>query len=158
MKKILMILFLVFTSSFPVKAEDMQKYLKDTRTLVQEGKYQEALDRFLWFHDHALEHQPSMYAVRLSYALEDWKRLGDLYPPALIAMKKTRDDKSGIIAEGKGNRNLFVDVTALNKILCDNNKTVELFRKLDQDQPELAKQCWNTAEKDVIKAKAYDFA
>ena len=145
-------------SELPAHAEDMHKYLSDTRGLVREGKHKEALDRFLWFHDHALEHAPAMYGVRLSFALGDWKELGDLYPPALIALKKTRDDKTALLAQGNGNRSLFHDVMALNRTLGDDSKTVELFRKLDHDQKRLAKQCWPIAERVIIEAKAYDLA
>jgi len=136
----------------------MQKYLSDTQTLVREGKHKKALDRFLWFHDHALEHQPSMYGVRLSFALSYWKQLGDVYPPALTAMKKTRDDKTTYLVQGKGNSRLFHDVASLNSTLGDNAQTVELFRKLDEEQEDLAKQCWDMAKDAIIKAQAYDLA
>ena len=145
-------------SELPAHAEDMHKYLSDTLDLVREGKHKEALDRWLWLHDHALEHAPAMYGVRLSYALSYWKELEDLYPPALIALKKTRDDKTALLAQGNGNRYLFHDVMALNRTLGDDSKTVELFRKLDHDQKRMAKQCWPFAKKVIIEAKAYDLA
>lgn len=137
---------------------DMQKYLGDTQALVREGKHKEALDRFVWFHDHALEHRPAMYGVRLSFAMTYWKQLGDVYPPAITAMKKIRDDKTALIAKGKGDRSLFHDVTALNRTLEEDGKTVDLFRKLDQEQHDMAKQCWSIAKGVIIKAKAYDLA
>ena len=158
MRTLIVTLVLVLTASLSVRAEDMQKYLSDTQALVREGKHKDALDRFLWFHDHVLEHQPSMYGVRLSFALSYWKQLGDVYPPALTALKKTRDNKTDLFAQKKGSRNLFHDVMALNRTLGDDTKTVELFRKLDQDQKEMAKQCWDIAKEAVIKVKAYDLA
>jgi len=45
-------------------AEDMQKYLADTQEMVRQGKHQEALDRFIWFHEHALENDRGMTGVR----------------------------------------------------------------------------------------------
>ena len=156
MRTLITILILVMTASLSVHAEDMHKYLSDTQDLVKKGEYKEALDRFLWFHDHVLEHQPSMYGVRLSFALSYWKQLADLYPPALTAMKKTRDDKANQLIQGKGNSSLFHDVASLNNTLGDNDKTVELFRKLDVEQKDLAKQCWDMAEDVIIEAKAYD--
>ena len=47
----------------------MQKYLSDTQEMVRKGKYKEALERFVWFHEHALEHDPAMTGVRLSFAV-----------------------------------------------------------------------------------------
>ena len=158
MKKLIAVLVFVLAASLPAYAEDMQKYLRDTQALVKEGEHKEALNRFMWFHDHALEHQPSMYGVRLSFALSYWKQLGDVYPPALTALENTRDTKANLLSQGKGNRNLFHDVMALNRTLNENTKTVELFRTLDKDHPDLAKQCWGIAKSTVIKAKAYDIA
>jgi hypothetical protein len=158
MRTLQVVLILTAIALLPARAEDMQKYLSDTQVLVREGKYEEALDRYLWFHDHALEHSRSMVGVRLSFALSNWKKLGDVYPPALTAMKKTRDDKTALIEQKKGNRSLFQDVMALNRTLNEDKKTIELFRKLDQDQKTLAKQCWISAKRVVIKAKAYDLA
>jgi len=60
--------------------QDMCKYMDDTHTLVKQGKYAEALERMIWFHNHALEHELGMYGVRLSFALSEWKELGDVYP------------------------------------------------------------------------------
>jgi hypothetical protein len=156
MRKLIAILVLLITVSVPVYAEDMQKYLSETEALVREGKHKAALDRFLWFHDHALEHDPAMYGVRLSFALSDWKQLGDVYPPALTAMKKIRDDKVNLLIQGKGNSSLFHDVESLNSKLGDNAKTVELFRTLDEGQKDLAKQCWDMAKTTIIKDRAYD--
>lgn len=151
-------LVVLLTASLTAHAEDMQKYLSDTQELVREGKHEDALKRFLWFHDHALEHQPSMYGVRLSFALSYWKQLGDVYPPALAALKRTRDDKTERLVQKESNRNLFHDVMALNRTLDEDAKTVDLFRALDKDRPDFAKQCWDIAKEAIIKAKAYDLA
>ena len=42
-----------------------------------------------------------MYGVRLSFALSYWEQLGEVYPPALTALKKTRDDKTALLLDGK---------------------------------------------------------
>ena len=153
-----LIAVLVLMGALSTHGEDMQKYLSDTQDLIHQEKYQEALDRLVWFHDHALEHDPAMYGVRLSFALGYWKQLGDVYPPALEALKKTRDDKTALLENQKGNRKLFHDVMALNRTLGEDGRTVDLFRKLDQEQIDLAAQCWEIAKEAIIKAKAYDLA
>ncbi len=137
-------------------AEDMQKYLHDTREMVKQKKYEEALNRCIWFHEHALEHDPGMYGVRLSFALSDWKELGDVYPPAKTALIETRDRKTKLIEEDKGSFYFFADVVALNRILGEAQKTVALFELVDRTQPESAKEYWNVAEDAVISAKRYD--
>ena len=140
------------------KLKDMMKYLTDAQNLADNGKYQEALKRYVWFHNHSLEHDPAMRGVRLSFALRYWKQLGDVYPPALTELKKIRDQKTSLVANGKGSRGLFIDVRGLNRTLNDNSKTVELFRIIDQKDEYLAKQCWDVVKSDVIKNKAYNVA
>jgi hypothetical protein len=140
-------------------AGDMQKYLSDTQTLVGKKQYEEALERFIWFHDHALEHEPAaMYGVRLSFALMYWKNLGDVYPPARKALVEVRDRKTERLKEKTGNSALFHDVVALNRTLAETPKTVQLFELIDKEQPEQAKEYWNVAKDAVIAAKRYDLA
>ncbi|MCK5305811.1 MAG: hypothetical protein KAJ66_01615 [Candidatus Omnitrophica bacterium] len=152
-----MIIALIVLSS-QVQAEDMNNYLSDTREMVHQGKHEEALERYIWFHDHALEHEPAMYGVRLSFALGYWKDLGDVYPPAKKALIETRDRKAHQIEMGEGNSSLFHDVSSLNETLEEGSKTIELFEYLDKENPKLAKQCWNIAKDEVIDAKRFDLA
>jgi hypothetical protein len=156
MQRLLTTLVFVLTASLIVQAEDLLKYLRDTQDLARAGEYEEAAERYLWFHNHVLEHEPAMNGVRLSSALMSWKELGDVYPPALASIKKVRNEKTDILVQKNGNRHLFHDVAALNNTLEEDAKTIELFRILDKEQPDLAKQCWRAAKDAVITGKAYD--
>ena len=152
------IIALAILTALSTHAEDMQKYLSDTNKLVHEGKYEEALERYIWFHDHALEHERSMHGVRLSFALMYWNKLGEKYPPALEAFKKVRDEKTQRLVDGKGSYDLFVDVHALNRQLGDNDKSIKLFKELDENQRALAQKCWNIADDIIIEAKDFELA
>jgi hypothetical protein len=156
MKKAILGIILLFSLS--AYSEDMQIYLNDTQELVRRGTYKEALDRFIWFHNHALENNPAMAGVRLSFALEYWKQLGVVYPPAMDAMTQIRDMKAFLLENGKGEVQLCSDVAALNRTLEQESKTVELFRMLDQQESPLTEKCWTMMKDPVINAKAYDLA
>lgn len=156
MKAIIPILALAFIGS--VYAEDMQKYLQETQVLVAQGKHEEALKRFIWFHEHALEHDKSMYGVRLSFALSYWKDLGESYPPAMEALVKMRDDNAKSLRENKGNKNLFHDVMALNRTLDEPEKTVDLFEFISKGDPERAVEYWSIAKDPILEQKRYDLA
>lgn len=112
--------------------------LADARRLAADGDYAGALERHLWYHDHALESAPSHYGVRLSFALSDWHRLGEKYPPALDAFRRVRDEKTKRLAEGEEKRELFHDVASMNRTLSDHAATVALFRRLDEGYPAFA--------------------
>jgi tetratricopeptide (TPR) repeat protein len=155
--KTFLFLLTLMTAPF-VQAEDMQKYLSDTDELARAGKYKEALERHIWFHDHALEHQPSMYGVRLSFALSSWKEMGAQYPKAIEALVEIRDRKMKSLLDGKESHELFHDVASINEVLEQPEKTVSLFEQLDEKQPKAAKGYWNVAKDAVIDAKRYDLA
>lgn len=112
----------------------------------------------IWFHDHALEEQPSLYGVRLSYALNDWFELSNRYPPALVALKAIRDAKSDRLARGDGDRRLFHDVRAINEQLDQQGLTYELFVRLQEANPPLAEKCADLAMAAIVRSKDFDLA
>lgn len=63
-------------------------------------RHREALETHLWFHEHALTHEPFLRGVRLSFALVDWHRLATVYEPAIVALLATRDPKVAQIRSG----------------------------------------------------------
>jgi hypothetical protein len=56
--------------------------LDDARRLAADGKFEQALQKRIWLHDHVLETHPNYYGVRLSFALAEWVELGKEYPKA----------------------------------------------------------------------------
>lgn len=135
---------------------DLQQYLVQTNHLIRIAKYDEALERCVWFHEHSLEHDPAMVGVRVSFALAAWTQLASKYPPAQKAMIETRDRAVEQLLKGEGGMTLFMDVAAFNRELLDNAKTVELFETLDQKHPELAKESFRVASELLFEAKKFD--
>jgi hypothetical protein len=62
--------------------DEARKALDDAREFSLGGKFKEALERHIWFHNQALEKEPTYYGVRLSFALSDWVALGRKHPEA----------------------------------------------------------------------------
>ncbi len=135
---------------------DLQQYLVETDHLIRIAKYEEALERCIWFHDHALEHDPNMVGVRASFALLSWSNLASKYPPARKAMIDRRNQATKELLDGKGGVMLFLDAVALNRELKENDKTVELFEALDQKHPDLAKETFFLASEILFDAKKLD--
>ncbi|MBX3742839.1 MAG: hypothetical protein KF712_17780 [Akkermansiaceae bacterium] len=45
----------IFSLMLPCQAQDeLQKALDDVQEFTRQGKYKEALERHIWFHDHVL--------------------------------------------------------------------------------------------------------
>ncbi|WP_411846044.1 hypothetical protein AAFN60_21265 [Roseibacillus persicicus] len=114
------------------------KALEAARKLAEEGKYNEALGKHVWYHEHALEICESHYGVRLSFALSDWCELGKKFPLALNKLKEVRDRKTALLLNGNGDREIFHDVESINGVLEEPDLTVKLFKHLDAVHPELA--------------------
>lgn len=132
--------------------------LHAARRAADEGRYAEALSEYIWFHNHALEEIPSLYGVRLSFALGDWLELAGKYPPARASMKRIRDEKTKLLEDGAENSDLFSDVNALNDTLHNSEATYDLFCLIHRNNPAFAARCTQTALPAVIKAKDYKLA
>jgi tetratricopeptide (TPR) repeat protein len=129
--------------------------LEQALQFAAQGKFEEALQKHIWYHDHALEINQAHYGVRLSYALSYWIDLGKKYPKALDALKTIRDQKTRRVLGGELNRALFHDVASINYVLGESRATVELFKKLDAAWPEFAASVSDMADKALFTAKEY---
>lgn len=156
------ITILVFVFVLPIlfqslaHSTDIKQYLHGTPALVKEGKYKEALERYIWFHNHALEYEPSLSTVRLTFGLAYWVELGKEYPPAIEALKRIRDEKTAILEKGSGDKQLFKDITKINEVLNIDTKSLVLFKKLDKEQQVLANECWYMIKGELVKAQEYE--
>ena len=122
------------------------------------GRYPQALADFAWFHEHALRLDRAYYGVRLSFALGYWKELADAYPPALEALEAVRAGAARALLGGEGDRALFHDVVAIDRMLGRPRDTHELFRTLWTARPDLARACRDLAVEPVAEAGDYALA
>jgi hypothetical protein len=135
---------------------DPKRVLREAVALMRQGRYAESLQKHLWFHDHALEHQRALAGMRLSFALAYWLELAACYPEAMQALATIRDRKAQALTGGKGSFELFHDLAAINGYLHEEPETVALFKRLHQTDPELAQQCYPVAEKYLVAHQEYE--
>lgn len=137
---------------------DARGHLDAGQTAAREGRYEDALREYVWFHNHALEENEALRGVRLSYALLYWTELGALYPEALRQLEAIRDQKSTKLIAGEGGAGLFRDVAAINESFGATEQTWRLYQQLDELQPELAKACAQAALPSIVAARDYRLA
>jgi hypothetical protein len=135
---------------------DPQDVLREAVSLMRQGQYEEALEKHLWFHDHALEYLPALAGVRLSFALDFWVELGTMYPEAMEALIAIRDRKAEALTDDKGSFELFHDVVAINRCLQEDPETVALFMMLHRDNPELARRCYSVVEEYLVEQREFE--
>jgi len=130
--------------------------LQDARAAIQQCDYERALEQLIWFHNHALEEDVALRGVRLSFALADWVKLGELYPEALQVLRSVRDEKTSKLLSGSGTRQDFIDVSAVNDYLEEVAATYELFGHVKKNGGSLADECSRWALPSIVAAQ--DFA
>jgi len=121
-------------------------------------RYAEALHEYVWFHEHALEHGPAWYGVRLSYALSDWMELAEHHPEARTTLVVIRDRKTAQLLRGEGTRELFHDVAAIDGHLGEPAHAHDLFRRLADLDPSFAMKCSSIARPILVAAGDHDLA
>jgi competence protein ComGC len=136
---------------------DLQKILSDAKSLMDQGHYEDALQRHLWYFNHALEYDQGQTGVRLSFALSQWVELGRHYPKAKQALLEIRDRDTQQLTSGQGYVNLFADVQAINRELSDEDATYALFKSIREKDPQLAGQCYFWVESLLVSKGEYQW-
>lgn len=133
------------------------KDLEDIRVLIAAGKYEEALQKHLWFHEESKTSR-GMGGVRLSFALSQWAELGKKYPPALAALKAMRDQHEKQLLAGTAGFPEFHECSAINRTLEEDEKTYVLFTQLHAKQPEIARSCFDVSLDLIVRHGNYELA
>lgn len=115
--------------------------LDAARSALRKGDNEAALAGLIWFHEHALEESRGWAGVRLSYALNDWTALATRYPPALNALRETRERTAMALFGATGDRHDFHDIVSIDDKLGQAAATYRLFLRLEHEKPALAIEC-----------------
>lgn len=135
-----------------------QERFTAARIATVEGRHEEALRELIWFHHNALKENPALYAVRLSFGLGAWMDLGEVYPEALRALERIRDQSVTELLQGESDAAAFHDVAAINELLGTSALTHQLFLRLAQTMPVLARACARFALPAIVEARDYRLA
>lgn len=135
----------------PPPDPDPKGILDEAREDAAACRHGTALAKLVWFHRNALSYEPGFYGVRLSYALDDWGSLAKVYPPARVKMRDVRDEAETTVKAGGKVREAFHDFRALNDVLGEPGKTIELFTWLDAEAPDEAKTVFDLARAALIR-------
>ena len=142
----------------PRRRQAASERLHQAQLAAIDGRHEEALREYEWFHRNALKHEPSLYGVRLSFALWYWTELGKVYPKARRSLERIRREKMATLRSGRGSRDLFHDVAAINRALSKHVDTYRVFRWLDARRPRMAARCARVALPALVEARAFKLA
>lgn len=131
----------------PDPSQIMDEAVADTR----HGNYELALLKLRWCYENALRYDPHLAGVRSSFLLGYWHDLGKKYPPALDALRQTRDQAEVICRESNYAFHPFQDLASLNRQLGDRWRTAHLFKQVSQADREAAALIYGLAEPYLIE-------
>jgi hypothetical protein len=141
-----------------VNENEATKVLREARQLVKSEQYAEALEKYIWFHDHALDFDPALAGVRLSYAILEWVDLGALYPPAREALERVRDSKTESLMKGTYDVKLFHDVASINRAFGQLERTSFLFKTISDADRGAAEKLFRIALDSLVDTKEFSLA
>ena len=108
---------------------------------MEEADLEGALEDAIWFWEHALEHEPSQYGVRLSFFLSNLVKLSELHKPARDYMDAQRTCRLEALERGEIDDDGFNELTSIDERLNGPETFLEHFATLERTQPELAREC-----------------
>jgi hypothetical protein len=137
---------------------DPRAILREAEADARSGGLEDALAKLVWFHANALRFHEELYGVRLTLALSAWKSLADAHPPALLALRRARDEaREAFAAETdlERARRAFHDYEAINRKLGQERETAAAFAELDAARPAVAARVFDIAQSALIAGRRY---
>lgn len=140
----------------PPKNTDPGDVYREAVSDRQNGRFDKALTKHIWFHENAIDIEPAYAGIRLSYNLIEWSTLGEEYPQAKAALlKKAAEARESVVNSSECDRDMFHDYIAINTYLNASQDSVDLFIWLEENRPEKAKKFFNLAFSDLLEAREY---
>jgi hypothetical protein len=125
------------------------------RAAQKAGDHEAALLGVSWPHRKALRQKESLSAVRLSFALSDWVRLGEVYEPARGLHDATLRSGTERLLAGRGSWALFAEVAAMYEHLDQSQEVIELFRTVEANFPKRARKYFGIAQDSPVEVGDY---
>lgn len=143
----------------PQLAEKPKDALDAARAAVRDNRYPEALEKYEWFFDHALDDdEHNYYGVRLSYCLGEWADLGSKYPPAWKRLVERRDQALELFGSTRDPER-FHDFMSICQYLDEDSRLpVETFARIHHHDRPLAESAVRFIWHELVDAQLWDVA
>lgn len=132
------------------------KVLEDAQLAHQSGDFVNALKFYQHFFDHALDDDPAaFYGVRLSYCLQGWSRLAQVFPGAKQALEHKQQE---VLTEYRRHEQpeLFNDFLEISTQLDERDIAIEEFVSQFDTKPDSAKRLSRYVWDDLIEMERWD--
>jgi tRNA A-37 threonylcarbamoyl transferase component Bud32 len=140
----------------PGEKPDLRKILDEAKPLMEQGQYDAALQRYIWYYNHVLELGDTYQRSHRRYSglYHDWAELGRRYPKAREALVELGDHDTQEFSAGHGYFELFNEIFNVNRALQQDDATVALFKSIQADK-QLAQKCFVLVDALLIERGDY---
>lgn len=111
----------------------MQERMGNARTLVMNGKFDDATDEYLWLWKNIVKEEPAMIGVRGSFLAGDIGRLIQQHKPAREAFAALRDQAEERLKGENKSWDDLDDWIVLNEQLDQTDRTLAWFDRIKND-------------------------
>ena len=109
---------------------DPARLMDEAKAHAESGRYDEALEEYLWCFDHGARVRPSFCGVRSSFLICDILQLAKRHRPALDALVARRNACGLRLCSGHGTADDADDYVALNHYFRHEELSFRLFENL----------------------------
>ncbi|MDB4511871.1 hypothetical protein N9060_00270 [Arenicella sp.] len=139
-----------------IQQPDILKTLEDAQLAHQAGDFVNALDFYEYFFDHALDADPyALYGVRLSYCLDGWARLTEVFLGAKIRLEEKQQHVIQLYRDTKDSEK-FHDYYCISKALNQGHQALALFSDLYAENPKSAEKLSKYVWDDLVKTENWE--
>jgi hypothetical protein len=153
----LSLVFVSLAASRPAPAgAQANDRLLAARAQVRSGQYAQALEGLQWVWQYGAAVEPAISGVRVSFLLLDWRRLGEVYPPAQAALVAARDAAEQKVRANPSDLNTFGDLLALEQHLPAPQPPLARFEQIALEHPDAAKALFPVVKRAAMDARRID--
>lgn len=149
--------FLLCGCNLPSK--DPGTVLDNARQQVKNGAYSEALKNYVWFFKNSIEIEPAMFGVKHSYCVDEWRKLGEIYEPALLTYREELLNRQEKLLNGSESWELFMEFDTLCQYDGKKNEVIKvfmLFHKKENQNKDFVESIFNPIKEDLLALGHYN--
>lgn len=130
-----------------MKQPEILNTLRDAQLAHEAGDFVNALHFYEYFFDHALDDDPyALYGVRLSYCLDGWAKLAEIF---IEAKNRLQQKQQAVLDDYLSTKVIekFHDYYCISSVLDEQQAALQTFNELHANNPKsaakLAKYVWD---------------
>lgn len=152
MKKTTFLLLFIILTSCSYSHKDPGEVLDSARQHVADKDYAEALKDYKWLFENSTNIESSMFGVKHSYCVNEWRKLGDLYEPALQLYRTELKNRKSRLMGGEADWDLFMEFDALCDYDAKKTEVIEVFMAFHNDdkQRKFTESIFGPIKKDLL--------